>query len=480
MIWNSGSSNQLRLTNRLYLIPAARAPLTRIYIGGDDILLAYEIQKARVWNVVTGEFRRSTGLDSADDMLNTKGWAEVRFQAAPPLDSPVSKVVGPLPFGADLGRLLQLDLRELGKWLSADKDSSTLPALRGLLSAFLTFGINAAIDEVCTTHLGITRPAFPVAIGLEGWVCGVPADTRPHGTATVAYTSPEAAWQVSPTVTGLRQLAIISLLRPFLDSPDYDQHATDVVAFYSASLPENAAEADLELFAAFYLDSASDVHQAARMLFGARLSRMPNEEIEKMVATQQSLLPAAVLPHDRMSEASARALTMVGGMALHRFSCMNPKALKSVAQSIAMYLDDPKCIHVDLAIELCSKGFSTWQTYVDPMKLLRRLFFLSTQKEHGPSLAAQARLAVLHVASTNAPLFMSTLSMDIMDAQTVEDRTSIMKLCIYLARKRPTLLENGLPRIAEAVVKSIDPNVGKMRDHVWEAATEILRELVSA
>lgn len=153
---------------RLFLIPAARAPLTRIYVGGERILLAYEIQKARAWNVETGEFRRSTGLDSADEMLNSKGWAEVRFQAAPPLDSPVSKVVGPLPFGSDLGRLLQLDLRELGKWISADSDTSRLPALRGLLSAFLTFGINPDIDEICTNRLGITPPRFPVAIGLEG------------------------------------------------------------------------------------------------------------------------------------------------------------------------------------------------------------------------------------------------------------------------------------------------------------------------
>lgn len=155
-------------------------------------------------------------------------------------------------------------------------------------------------------------------------------------------------------------------------------------------------------------------------------------------------------------------------------------ALKAVAESISLYLNDPDHTHVGLAIELCAKAFSTWQTYVDPMDLLRRLFFLATHKEIGANLAAQARLAVLHVASSNAPLFMSTLSMDILDAKTVEGRTSIMKLCVFMARKRPALLENGLPRIAESVVKSLDPNIGKMRDDVWEAATVILHELVEA
>lgn len=268
----------LKSLEQLFLLPAARAPLTKIYIGGNDrIMLAYEIQKARVWNIETGEFRRSTGLDAADDMLNAGGWAEVPFQAAPPLDSPVSKVVGPLPPNSDLGRLLQLDLRELGRWLSARTSNSPLPALRGLLSSFLTFGINPAIDEVCTHNLGITPPSKPLAVGWEG----------PHATATVAFTTAQGVWRVSPTVTCLRQLAIVSLLRPFLDSPEHEQWAADVIAFYSASLPDDALEADAELFAAFYFDSAFDVHQAARMLFAVRLSRMPNEEIEDLVAKWQ-------------------------------------------------------------------------------------------------------------------------------------------------------------------------------------------------
>lgn len=157
------------------------------------------------------------------------------------------------------------------------------------------------------------------------------------------------------------------------------------------------------------------------------------------------------------------------------------RALKAVAESIQLYLNDPSRANVGLAIELCCKGFSTWQTYIDPMNLLRRLFYLATSKDAtGAHIAAQARIAVLHVASSNAPLFMSTLSMDILDAKSAEGSTSIMKLCVFMARKRPALLENGLPRICEAVVKSLDPNAGKMRDDVWEAATVILNELVQA
>jgi len=148
-----------------------------------------------------------------------------------------------------------------------------------------------------------------------------------------------------------------------------------------------------------------------------------------------------------------------------------------VSNSLILYVNDPNCPHLPLAIELCSKGFSTWQTIIDPMELLRRLSRLAT---HTTTHAAQARLAVLHVASSNPALFMSTLSMDILNSQSAEGRNSIMKLCVFMARKKPEVLENGLPRIAEAVVKSLDPNVGKMRDDVWQAATVILNELVLA
>jgi hypothetical protein len=61
----------------LYLIPASRAPLGRVFVGGKDVLLAYANGKARVWNVETMEFRRSTGIDAADEMLQTGGWSEV-------------------------------------------------------------------------------------------------------------------------------------------------------------------------------------------------------------------------------------------------------------------------------------------------------------------------------------------------------------------------------------------------------------------
>ena len=155
-------------------------------------------------------------------------------------------------------------------------------------------------------------------------------------------------------------------------------------------------------------------------------------------------------------------------------------ALKAAADSIFLALSNPASPLLPLSIELIQSAFQTWQTYLDPMDLLRLLFHLSTHNPPPPSISAQARLAVLRIADQFPGLFMSTLSMDILDAKTAEGRTSIMKLCVFMARKKPSVIQNGLPRICESVVKSLDPNIGKMREDVWEAATVILNELVLA
>lgn len=74
---DSTRKKRLIADDRLFIIPAARSPLRRVFICEKDIMLAYANGKARVWNTKTMEFRRSTGLDAAEDMLQTGKWTEV-------------------------------------------------------------------------------------------------------------------------------------------------------------------------------------------------------------------------------------------------------------------------------------------------------------------------------------------------------------------------------------------------------------------
>jgi WD repeat-containing protein 7 len=104
-----------------------------------------------------------------------------------------------------------------------------------------------------------------------------------------------------------------------------------------------------------------------------------------------------------------------------------------------MYLHDEQSRHRVLAIELCSRGFQVWQHYVDAMDILRALFALATnwskQAITSQNVGAQARLAVLQIASSSTPLFMTTLGLDILHPRSVEHRKTVMQIFAFLIRK---------------------------------------------
>ena len=72
--------------------------------------------------------------------------------------------------------------------------------------------------------------------------------------------------------------------------------------------------------------------------------------------------------------------------------------------------------------------------------MLRALFALATASRKDssatqPGAGTQARAAVLHIAAGNSPLFMTTVSMDILHPKSVQHRKSVMALVIFLIHK---------------------------------------------
>jgi hypothetical protein len=130
--------------------------------------------------------------------------------------------------------------------------------------------------------------------------------------------------------------------------------------------------------------------------------------------------------------------------------------------------------------------------------MIRSLFNLATStKKEGISaqnIGPQARQAVLHIVTENTGVFMTTLSLDILHPQSLEHRKSVMQLVAFLIRKvgyflirrpsslifsqKPLVIRPNLPKLVEAVVKSLDPNSTSNRDAVQDAATEILGHVV--
>lgn len=91
------------------------------------------------------------------------------------------------------------------------------------------------------------------------------------------------------------------------------------------------------------------------------------------------------------------------------------------------------------------------------------------------SLRNLARQAVLAAASVNAPLFMTVMSIDAIQSDAdPEERATTLKLIAYMVRKKPVVLFAHLPRLVDAVVKSLDPR-GTLRGTLQQTATFILR-----
>ncbi len=59
------------------MVPGAPAPLIKVCTSGDNLLLLYGDDRARLWDVKTLEFWRSMNIEKAKELLNKGGWAEL-------------------------------------------------------------------------------------------------------------------------------------------------------------------------------------------------------------------------------------------------------------------------------------------------------------------------------------------------------------------------------------------------------------------
>jgi len=185
---------------------------------------------------------------------------------------------------------------------------------------------------------------------------------------------------------------------------------------------------------------------------------------------------------ERRSPVASKALLLCGYIAAGQHNLLSTSALNIISKSVMIYLHENDLSCKALAIDHCSRGFGVWQHYVDTMEMLRSLFSLatSTKKESisAQNVGPQARMAVLHIVTKYTGIFMATLSLDILHPQSLEHRKSVMQLLALLIRKKPLVIYPNLPKLLEAVVKSLDPNSTLHRDAVLDAATEILGHVV--
>ncbi|KDQ62091.1 hypothetical protein JAAARDRAFT_29992 [Jaapia argillacea MUCL 33604] len=467
----------------LYLIPGSIAPLSRVCAGGDNLLLFYDDGRCRLWDAKTHEFWRSMNYDKAQEMLGQGGWVE---RAVEDVSPPPNMIVRPLSStysGPDTACTLLVDVEQVvaramhPRHLPMDKVEKTvlpLKSLRAILGTALTPGLSPHIDGICKEKLGSSAATGSVGTASNGSMSIFSRETS------------QDVWTVSGEVSAPRALSIAALLGSVSLFDDLAEVANTAVVFYATSLGSVVGPSyklpSLPYLATRWFESSNDLRHAIQSLFDAGLAHLSDGEVTALAEQWQHSLPCIQPDSEKQGIRSAIALLLCGRIATFKYTLLSTSALTDISKSIAMYLHDDHSLYRVLAIDLCSRGFDVWQQFVDAMEMLRALFLLATNSRKESistqNVAPQARTAVLQIASSNSPLFMTTLSLDILHPRSVEHRKCIMQLIAFIIRRQPLVLYPNLPRLLEAVVKSLDPNLTASRDAVLDAATEILGHVV--
>ncbi|KAI0265617.1 hypothetical protein BC834DRAFT_824867 [Gloeopeniophorella convolvens] len=468
----------------LYMVPGAPAPLSKIFTSGDNLLLSYRDDRARLWDVKTLEFWRSMNAEKAEELLGKGGWTELSVSSPIHLP-PAGHAPMTLPtVSPDAASTILVDLEPfLARAISISKSTAgdenkarvrTAGTLRALIQTLLTPGLNTDIDSICKDKLGLFPS--PVSVGQH----------RNGSSSVIISEGPQGSWSVSGEASASRALALIACLRVLTYFEEVAEHVNMIITFYATSLSHTVGKAyappSLPFLAKWWFDVTGELRLAARTLFDAGVAGLTDEETVSLVERWQHSLPFLLSESERRSSVAAKALLLCGFVAAGQHELLSTSALNIISKSVMVYLHESDASRKALAIDLCSRGFDVWQHYIDAMEMLRCLFSLaaSVKKESisAQNVGPQARQAVLHIVSHNTALFMTTLSLDILHPQSLEHRKSVMQLVAFLIRKKPLVIHPNLPKLVEAVVKSLDPNSTSNRDAVLDAATEILGHVV--
>lgn len=439
-------------------------PARDLWLDGERLLVAYDGEIAVERDFKEGYVQKDmTAAAAYVAAASTPTWIQVSFIT----DRPVGVSVGGVSAA-------QISLRKLGEEAADFRRSSkqALPLARLLLCRALA-GSNlpqATLADL-REHLGIK----PSKRG------GLIADCL--SSTTLGSLAPSLAFTLSQRTTSSRLLILTILLRAFLNDAPSERHASQAIVALTM-LPETVGPTfkspSLDVFAEFWLDQSHEIREAARMLFGASLSRLSDRQVRSLGEKWQSSLPAST-PCRATASQQAHALLVVGLVTAERYKLLSSSLLKDLATSVETSLSaDSSPTLQAVAVELCCRSFSILQHFIDAMSVMRTLFGLATGRDARTSneLRTMAKHAVLQVASVNTPLFMTTLSYDLVSASEASHRIATMKLVAFMVRKKPRILHTSLPRLAEAVVKSLDPTHKVLRDATQSAATVILHELV--
>ncbi|KAG0005763.1 hypothetical protein BGZ65_010237 [Modicella reniformis] len=239
----------------------------------------------------------------------------------------------------------------------------------------------------------------------------------------------------------------------------------------------------MSFLAKYWQDPQAEIQEATKIILLSAIERMSKSEITSLVKYWSAFLPAAALPDSCSSQYMARSAVILGILGAENAEALPERIRKLVALSLTILLNDDSRISYKVAsIDLLAQGFATWQPYIRADAVLCTLFVMATDSQPGGTTLVfrRARRAIFQIATVNPVLFVATLTQDIMDVRKLGNKIGLLKLISIFSRKNPAVLYNGIPRIAEVIVKSLDPTALHVREQLLPVATSVMMDLVKA
>ncbi|KAM3583827.1 hypothetical protein VKS41_003798 [Umbelopsis sp. WA50703] len=382
---------------------------------------------------------------------------------------------------------LVVDDAQVVDWHAA-KDPDCAQLYTAIVSALMSWGIEEKLDNTCVERLGLERLNPEVTIGLRG--------VEGKFSFLIPSKDESSFWKISPILTASRLMMIVTLLKSMLSISGLEDLSSELMTHYTTLLPEKIGSG--YCFPSFLFLSKYWQDTSARALFASALCQMNEDEKKAVIEYWERYLPTSCDIESVGPQVMARATIILAIIGSNNPEALSPETRKVTALSLTILLSDTEhevdnkeneqqqgnisqaaTARLTASMELLAEGFSTWEAYIKSAEVLRTIFaYTGDRHSTSPQINRTARAAIFQIANNHMPLVVGTLTYDMMNAQKMEDRLACMRVVNMFARKRPQLLFSSISRVVEAVVKTLDPNVPNVREHVIQSATSILHDLV--
>ncbi|KAG0336921.1 hypothetical protein BG000_006014 [Podila horticola] len=359
----------------------------------------------------------------------------------------------------------------------SEKAQGCLNAARAVLSLLVTE--SDAYSVSIRNLLSLSEPVDKIALGMKGAYGNISLQAPAVGDAT-------GSWCVSSTLTASKLIAILSLGKVIAAAQSVDVDLDTWSKGYCKAVQDavgpRSCPPSMSFLAKYWQDPQAEIQEAAKVVLLSTIERMSKTDIAALVKYWSAYLPASALPDTCSSQYMARSAIILGILGAENPDALSERVRKLVALSLTILLNDDSRVSYKVAsIDLLAQGFASWQPFIRADTVLKTLFAMAMDGQSNLNLVSRrARRAVAQIAVVNPALFVTTLTQEIVDCRRVSERMGLLKLISIFTRKNPAVLHGGIPKLAEAIVKSLDPTIPNVRETILPVGTSVLLDLVQS